>query len=189
MCGGRGTRLDAATEKPLHEIHGVSLVDRVLAAAQESNAADVHAVTSPHAPETRRHVSEHPNVAVVDAPGAGYVADLQHALDAIGADGDPVLTLAADLPLLAGDALDRVLAEYDEGSLTACVPASLPDTLGVGTDAAFEVDGRRVVPTGVNVVGGDPDDAWVTWDARFAVNVNYPADAAVAERLLSPPFD
>lgn len=202
MCGGRGTRLDSATEKPLHEIRGVSLVDRVIAAVRESRVNDVYAVTSPQTPGTRRHLEHLGTTAgVIDAPGEGYVVDLQYALDQVpgesGDDGDaegraagdsePVLTVAADLPLLVGDAIDRVLDVYDAGSLTVCSPAVLPQTLGVTTDATFELDGRVIVPTGVNVVGGDPDESWVTWDARFAVNVNYPEDAAVAERLLSGP--
>lgn len=186
MCGGVGSRLDGASEKPLHEIAGRSLVDRVLAALEESTVDDVYAVTSPNAPNTRRHVSE--RVDVISAPGNGYVQDLQYALDEIpGCGENPVLTTAADLPLLAGDAIDRVLDVYDGGSLTVCTPTALPEALGITVDAAFEVDGRSVVPSGVNVVGGDPDETWITWDARFAVNVNYPEDAAVAERLLSGP--
>lgn len=194
MCGGQGTRLDSVTEKPLHEIHGRSLVDRVLDAVAASRAADVYAVTSPHTPDTRNHLEDSiktrgtTDLDVIQAPGEGYVADLQHALDTadIG-ENNPALTVAADLPLLDGAALDRVLDVYDEGSLTVCVPTMLPEALGVTVDAAFEVGGRSVVPTGVNVVGGAPDDSWVSWDARFAVNVNYPEDAAVAERLLSGP--
>jgi len=188
MCGGRGTRLDASTEKPLHEIRGRSLVDRVLDALAASRLDDVYAVTSPHTPDTRRYLENRWGDSIIDAPGDGYVEDLQYALDALDVDeASPVLTVAADLPLLAGDATDRVLDVYDTGSLTVCTPAALAEALDVSTDAAFRLDGRRVVPSGVNVVGGDPDETWVTWDARFAVNVNYARDAAVAERLLSGP--
>lgn len=186
MCGGRGTRLDTATEKPLHEICGRALADRVLDALDASRLDDVYAVTSPHTPETRRHLEGRYPDSIVDAPGEGYVPDLQYALDELSVgDSAPVLTVAADLPLLSGDAIDRVLDVYDTGSLTVCTPAALPEALDVSVDTSFTVDGRTVVPSGVNVVGGDPDETWVTWDARFAVNVNYPRDAAVAERLLS----
>lgn len=188
MCGGAGSRLDVATEKPLHEIAGVSLVDRVIQAVVESRVEDMYAVTSPLAPDTARHVAEQWAVERIEAPGDGYVPDLQYALDerepGAGPD-EPVVTIAADLPLLAGDAIDQVLDVYDAGSLTVCSPATLPAALGIGTDAAFEVEEQLLVPAGVNVVGGDPEEPWVTWDARFAVNVNYLEDAAVAERLLS----
>lgn len=188
MCGGAGTRLETESEKPLAEIGGRAMVDYVIDALEASDIDDVYAVTSPKAPETEQYVAD--RVETIDAPGEGYVRDLQYALDERPGDaGDPVLTTAADLPLLAGDAIDTVLDVYDDGSLTVCTPSGLPEALGITVDATFDVDDRSVVPSGVNVVGGDPDDVRVTWDARFAVNVNYPGDAAVAERLLSGPHD
>ena len=54
-----------------------------------------------------------------------------------------------------------------------------------------DIDGRGIVPAGINVVGGDETggdgDAAVhlTEDARVAVNVNYPSDVRIAERLLA----
>jgi adenosylcobinamide-phosphate guanylyltransferase len=233
MCGGRGTRLDTTAEKPLFEVGGRAMVDRVLDALTASPVETVFAVVSPHAPETRAHVEavwcganadtpDSPAVEILDAPGDGYVADLQYALDRVET---PVLTVAADLPLLTGEAIDAVLDRAEAGSRTAgfesrtagsesrtvCVPATLPRQLGATTDTVFEVDGRELVPTGVNVVGedrgdddggdrsddgdddssgdGDDDDGgeesqYVTHDVRFAVNVNRQQDARVAEALL-----
>lgn len=191
MCGGAGSRLESEAEKPLAEIGGRAMVDRVLDALKASEIDDVYAVTSPKTPGTKQHVAD--RVETIDASGEGYVRDLQYALDELLGDsgnlGHPVFTVAADLPLLAGDAIDIVLDVYEQGSLTVCTPRGLPEALGISVDAAFDVEDQSVVPSGVNVVGGDPDDVWVTWDARFAVNVNYPGDAAVAERLLSGPPD
>jgi adenosylcobinamide-phosphate guanylyltransferase len=179
MCGGRGTRLDAPAEKPLFRVEGVPMVDRVADALRESRVDEVYAVTSPDAPETRAHLS----VPTVETPGEGYVADLDAALsdDRLST---PVLTVAADLPLLDGAILDRVLDAHDTGSLTVCVPAALKRDLGVSNDTTFVRDGREVAPTGVNVVGDDGDDAVVLAESRLAVNVNTLADARVAaERL------
>ena len=178
MCGGRGTRLDSDVEKPLYEIGGVPMVDRVFAALADSAVDRVYAATSPQAPATRDHV----DVPTIETPGEGYVADLDAAL------GDerltrPVLTVAADLPLLDGAVLDRVLDAYDGASLSVLVPADRKRALGVSVDTTFERDGREVAPTGVNVVGSG-EDAWLTEDYRVAVNVNRAADARVAERLL-----
>ncbi len=208
MCGGRGTRLGGATEKPLVPIRGRAMVDRVIDAATDaSRIGTVHAVVSPHASETRAHLAERrPAVRIVDAPGDGYVSDLQYALDAVGTGGSdpPRLTLAADLPLVDGEAVDAVVEAAraaDAASLTVCVPAERKRELGVSADTATELDGRDVVPAGVNVVGGtgdgtdagsegdaDGDEAGavhLTDDARLAVNVNYPSDALIAERLLA----
>jgi adenosylcobinamide-phosphate guanylyltransferase len=213
MCGGRGTRLGGETEKPLTPVAGRPMVDRVCDALAGSRVETTHAVVSPHASATRAHlVDERSEVPVIDAPGDGYVADLRYATEAVGASGggggggDPLLTVAADLPLLDAEAVNGVLdaardaGDGEPGSLTACVPASRKRELGVSADAATEVDGREVVPAGINVVGGSGDSGngsdgedgtddgaavHLTEDVRVAVNVNYPSDVRVAEELLA----
>jgi len=180
MCGGRGTRLDTDAEKPLFRVGGVQMVDRVFGALDESGVDTAYAVTSPAAPETRAHLDG----PCIETPGDGYVADLDAALSDERLS-PPVLTVAADLPLLDGEILDRVLAAHDGGSLSVLVPAARKRELGVSDDTTFERDGREVAPTGVNVVGETGDDAWLTEDVRVAVNVNTLGDARVAEAFLS----
>lgn len=180
MCGGRGTRLDAAVEKPLLEIGGRPMIERVLAALESSDIDTVHAVTAPQAPETRASLAGG-SVSHIEAPGDGYVEDLGYALDRVGC---PVLTVAADLPLLDGDAIDRVLDVHDGGSLAVCVPRAVKRVLGVSVDPHGGRNGGTLVPAGVNVVSDTGDDAeHVTYDVRFAVNVNRDADVRVAEAL------
>ena len=96
----------------------------------------------------------------------------------------PVLTVAADLPLLDSGTVDTVLGVHEAGSLAVCVPASLKRDLGVSVDTTFECGGRELAPTGVNVVGDGRDETYVTEDHRLAVNVNRTRDAAVAEAWL-----
>lgn len=184
LCGGRGTRLDSEAEKPLFRIRGVPMVDRVLAALRDSAVGTVYAVTSPNAPATRAHVE----VPCIETPGEGYVADLQRALDAVER---PVLTVAADLPLLDGPAVEAVLRARERrgaDSLTVVVPAAVKRRLGTSVDdrAAFALDGadRELLPAGVNVVGGPEDTMHTSDDVRHAVNVNRRGDVAVAEALL-----
>ncbi|MFC7075610.1 NTP transferase domain-containing protein [Haloarcula halophila] len=179
MCGGRGTRLDSDAEKPLFRVGGVPMVDRVLAAVRESAVETAYAVTSPQAPGTATHV----DAPAIETPGEGYVPDLEAALsdDRLSR---PVLTVAADLPLLDGPVLDQVLARHDTGSLTVLVPAALKRELGVSDDTTFRREGREVAPTGVNVVGDDGDDAVLFHDPRLAINVNTLADARVAGQRL-----
>ena len=176
MCGGRGSRLDAAVEKPLYEVAGEAMVDRVLRALAESAVGTVHAVVSPQAPATREHLAG--RCSVIETPGEGYVADLDAAVDRVGT---PAVTVAADLPLLAAEVVDDVLAAA-EGSRTVVVPAALKRALGVAVDYD-----RPWVPAGVNVVGDDEGDDVVvrSWDARLAVNVNRVTDADAARRLVT----
>ena len=180
MCGGRGTRLSLAGEKPLVEIGGRAMIDRVLEALNESEVERLYAAVSPNAPETRDHLRK--RVPTIETPGEGYVEDLTRALERVGR---PVLTATADLPLLDGEIVDRVLDRYEEGSTTVCVPASLKRELGASVDTAFEHGGRELAPTGLNVVGNGGEGIEVVEDVRLAVNVNRVRDAAVAERLVS----
>jgi adenosylcobinamide-phosphate guanylyltransferase len=178
MCGGRGTRLDADTEKPLYRIGGRPMLEHVRDALAASRIETTRYVVSPHTPRTRDHLAGD----VIDAPGDGYVADLQYALERSDL---PVLTIATDLPLLAGDAIDTVLERHSGGSLTVSVPVALKRLLGVSVETTMETDGEVVAPTGVNVVSeADADDTVVTHDVRFAVNVNHQSDGEVAEQLL-----
>lgn len=214
MCGGRATRLDADVEKPLFEVADRPMVDRVLAALAGSRVERVFPVVSPHVPDTREHLADHPGVdALVETPGEGYVADLGTALE-----GDrvvrPVLTVVADLPLLAPALVDHALDHYDGRDLAVLVPTGLKRALGVSADPARAHGGHELAATGLNVVGEaderDADDGpennsavpghdtavvveeaaevlLVSYDARLAVNVNRLADAEVAEVLASGP--
>jgi len=185
MCGGAGTRLDADVEKPLFVIRGRAMVDRVLDALLATDRVDaVHAAVSPRTPGTREHLAARDAVAVVDTPGDGYVDDLDAALDAVGR---PAVTVAADLPLLAPEHVERALdaraAESDpDGSLSVCVPVALKERLGASVDTAFD----GLAPTGLNVVATGGDSMHTTYDARLAVNVNRIEDADLAAALAPP---
>jgi histidinol-phosphate/aromatic aminotransferase/cobyric acid decarboxylase-like protein/GTP:adenosylcobinamide-phosphate guanylyltransferase len=184
MCGGRGTRLDAETEKPLYEIAATPMIDRVISALAVSRIDTIHAVVSPQTPATRRHLDSKSGggaCRLVDAPGEGYVADLQYALEQVDS---PVLTVAADLPLLDDELVNKLLDRHETGSLSVYVPDPLKRAIGVSSDTTMEHDGQRIASTGVNVVGAGAESVVVSYDVRLAVNVNYPEDASVAESLL-----
>ncbi|MFD1632331.1 NTP transferase domain-containing protein [Haloplanus ruber] len=183
MCGGAGTRLGGDTEKPLVPVAGTPMVDRVRAALATSRVERIHLAVSPLAPATRGHLRA-AGARVIETPGEGYIADLDAALDRVE---QPVLTVAADLPLVTGATINRVLAAAGDGadarSLTAAVPVALKRRLGVSVDTAFDHGDRRLAPAGVNVVAGIDDDIYERTDPRLAVNVNRRADLEVAEAL------
>ncbi|WP_181685060.1 NTP transferase domain-containing protein [Halorhabdus salina] len=178
MCGGRGTRLELEPEKPLVEIVGRPLVDRVANALETSSVDQTYAVTSPNAPRTREHIA----LPTIDTPGDGYVADLQYALNRVER---PVLTVAADLPLLSGETVDSILDSHEGNSMTACVPAALKRRLGASIDTTIAADASDLVPSGLNVIAASDRDRRVVFEKpRLAVNVNHARDAQVAAALL-----
>jgi adenosylcobinamide-phosphate guanylyltransferase len=179
MCGGRGTRLASETEKPLVPIADEPMVDRVLRALRESAIEEAYAVVSPAAPETSAHV----DCPTIRTPGEGYVADLQRAL-ADERITPPVLTAAADLPLLDGSAVDAVRSRARD-TLTVVVPVGRKRGLGVSVDTQFRDGAVAVAPAGINVVGEGEGETWRTRDVRVAVNVNRRADVRTCRWLLS----
>jgi adenosylcobinamide-phosphate guanylyltransferase len=174
MCGGEGTRLDSDREKPMVTVGGTPMVERVVAALECSAVDAIVGVTSPATPETAATLS----CRTVETPGEGYVADLNRVLA-----GDrvtrPVLTVAADLPLLDAEAVDTVLAAAD-GSLSVVVPVGRKHALGVSVDTQFRYRGLAVTPAGVNVVGDDDDDLLLRRDPQYAYNVNRRGDRHAA---------
>lgn len=182
MCGGRGTRLESPQEKPLHPIAGTPMVDRVLAGLEASRVETTFAVVSPNAPETAAHLERSDGVRTIETDGEGYVTDLLSALEHPAVE-PPVLSVAADLPLLEGGVVDRVLAAHggSRASRTVCVPAALKRRLGVGLETRLE-DAPHLAPTGVNVVGTTEESMrQASYDPRLAVNVNRLEDARIAE--------
>jgi len=179
MCGGRGTRLGAG-EKPLVRVGGVPMVERVRRALSASRVDQVYAVTAPHAPGTPRFLA----CPQIETPGEGYVPDLQHAL-ADDRVAEPVLTVAADVPLLTAGAVDRAL-EAAAGATTVAVPVGRKRALGVTVDTAFRAGGRLLAPSGLNVVGVG-EGLVVATDAGLAVNVNRPRDLRQARWLAGAP--
>ena len=190
MCGGSGTRLESDREKPLFPIEGVPMVDRVCRALEASRVETIYAAVSPNAPATRRHLEERAadgrsRLSVIETPGEGYVADLLALLERPAIE-PPVLTVAADLPLLEAPAVDRVLAAHGgrDVSRTVCVPAALKRRLGVSVETTLEPP-DHLAPTGVNVVGTtDESMIDVSYDPRLAVNVNRRTDADTAAKHL-----
>lgn len=172
-------------EKPLVEVGGTPMIDRVIDAV--SPIADaVHAAPSPHTPATRERLAG--RVPIVDTRGTGYVEDLTRALSYVER---PALTVTADLPLLTPADVRAALDGYESGSLTICVPVARKRELGVSVDTCFEHDGRRVAPTGLNVVGASDEGSesvHVLDRTGLAVNVNRSRDLQIACVVISERF-
>ncbi|ELZ17664.1 GTP:adenosylcobinamide-phosphate guanylyl transferase-like protein [Natrinema limicola JCM 13563] len=188
MCGGKGTRLESAHEKPLHPIAGRPMIDHVLSGLAASRLETIYTAVSPNAPETRAHLESADGVTTIETAGEGYVADLMSLLER-PALSPPILTVAADLPLLEGPVVDRILAAHgdSDASRTVCVPVALKRRLGVSIDTRLE-SADHLAPTGVNIVGTASDSTSmidVHYDARLAVNVNRLEDARLAADRLS----
>lgn len=185
MTGGKGTRLEAETEKPLLELEGRFLIDYVLETVSGCRYVDrFWAVTSPHTPMTEEYLKEK-SIQILHAPGDGYVEDLVYTVKKL--ELGKTLTITADLPLLGSGDLDWVIDEYQRQYNPALAVMVLPDIAkksGVSADTIIE----GVVPTGVNIVDGKnlngSEFNLITTKPQFSLNVNTKEDLEEVQRRI-----
>ena len=171
------------------------MVDWVAAAARGAGVEELAISVSETTPLTARRAACL-ELEVIHTPGEGYVRDLNFAAQRLHSEA--VLILPCDMPLLKPELLHQLLEAYDKcssDSMTVMVPEAVLLRAGVVDPYLEEKEGRRVGFCGVSVLKRktiletDPSvyisaDYFLCDDISFAVNVNTPADLALAERLL-----
>lgn len=181
LAGGAGRRMGGADKAAL-AVGGVTLLDRVLAAAR--GVCDRLVVVGPSRP------TGVPGVEFVteDRPGGGPVPAVLAGVRAAGPGCDVVLVMAADLPLLTSGDLRRLVAALDGPA----VEAAASDEVG-GPNAllaAYRVPELVSRADGSNLAAGAParrllpDSPALVDLGPATLNVNRPEDLAAAEILV-----
>lgn len=182
MAGGKGTRMKSETEKPLLKVGGRPMIEHVVEVLKRSKMVDrIVVAVSGDTPQTARKAREL-SIEIVLTPGEGYTSDMRCAIKALNLFD--VLTVAADIPFITAEIVDRAVEEYRSSgkpSLAVMTPADVYKKIGSKPEYVFEIDGRRLVPIGLNVIDGrrigEPEldqAALVTDLEEHAVNVNTP---------------
>jgi adenosylcobinamide-phosphate guanylyltransferase len=193
MAGGRGTRMALGEEKPLLKVGGKPMIEHVLMALKDAKKVDeIVVVVSKHTPKTAELIKRFP-VKILETPGEGYVPDMEYAVRKLKLK--TVSTISADLPLVTGEAIDRIIERYrrcNKPALTVVVPMETKERLGLGVDYVLEAGDKRLVPAGINVIDGRridegelEEEIFVIDDEKVAVNVNTPHDLKIAENLFA----
>jgi adenosylcobinamide-phosphate guanylyltransferase len=191
MAGGKGARMALQEEKPLLVVGGKPVIEHVLAALKNAKKVDAIVVAvSDYTPKTAKHIPKFP-VKVVKTPGKEYVSDMGYAVKTLKLQ--TVLAVAADLPLITGGTIDGIVERYAQcgkPALTVVVPLETKEKLGLGGEYAFEVDGRLVVPAGINVIDGQrideeelDEEICVVDSTEVAVNINTVQELRIAENM------
>ncbi|MEN6519365.1 MAG: NTP transferase domain-containing protein [Methanospirillum sp.] len=188
LAGGQGTRYGEG-EKPLALCGGRPMIERV-ADALDGAGLEVVVVASPCTPFTQNWCRAH-DLLCVCTEGKGYVEDLVEAADLLGLD-EPVLCVSADLPCLTAELVGEVVAAYEAQALPALsVWVPVEDENNVNAPCIEEVDGRRAVPAGINVLdggrmnGAQEETRLLLDDPRLRHNVNTPDALKAAEAFLA----
>jgi adenosylcobinamide-phosphate guanylyltransferase len=194
MAGGKGTRMKLEEEKPLIKVCGKPVIQYVLNALRDSNKIDRIIVATTNCTPKTTKLMQKLGVEVVETPGKEYVSDMGYAVKSLKLG--VFLAIAADLPLVRGEMIDTIVERYEccgKPALTVAVPMEDKTKLGMCIDYSFKLEGRDVVPVGINVIDGSKryGDEWLDQDIlllnhpELSVNINTLEELLLAERLLS----
>ena len=134
LAAGKGTRMKSQLPKVLHEISGLTIIERVIRTAAALQPASITIVVGHGADEVKRALAKRTRLqfAVQEQQlGTGH-ALLQTRPFLEGKSGTVVL-LSGDVPLLTVDSLKALLATHQDAEAAATViTANLPRPFGYG---------------------------------------------------------
>jgi adenosylcobinamide-phosphate guanylyltransferase len=191
MAGGKATRLHSNMEKPLHQIDGVPMIQMVLEATTKSKNVDrILVAVSSRNTQTAKKAREL-RTEIIETLGAGYEDDMKFAIKQLQLHD--VLVVSADLPFLTAAMVDKAIETYRtrrKPALSVMCPLSVYQKMGIQPSYVFEVDGKQLVPIGLNIVDGTKIDEPVleetvltTESEELAVNVNTAQELKVANQI------
>ncbi|HBT47449.1 MAG TPA: bifunctional UDP-N-acetylglucosamine diphosphorylase/glucosamine-1-phosphate N-acetyltransferase GlmU [Peptococcaceae bacterium] len=131
LAAGEGKRMRSDRPKVLHRVAGRSLVEHVLAAVEAAGITECVVVVGHGGEEVREELGPGFRYAWQEKQlGTGHA--LAQARDPAG-EGDTVLVLCGDTPLLRGETLARLVAEHRErGAAATLLTAAVEDPTGYG---------------------------------------------------------
>ncbi len=196
MAGGKGTRMKNQGEKPLIKIGNKSFIEHIIDALKNAKKVDrIIVAVSEHTPQTAKRANDL-SIEVAMTSGKDYILDLREAIKKLKLGC--VITVSADLPLLEGKIIDKIIEHYEicgKPVMAVMVPAERFESLGLSIDLILEEKGKRLVPAGVNILDGDKiekegfekelDQEILVIDSEEFININTPKDLMIAEQLLS----
>jgi len=193
MAGGKGSRMALSEEKPLLQVGGKTVIEHVLTALK--NAKKISAIVvavSDYTPKTAKLMPRF-QVSVIKTPGKEYVSDMGYATRALKLQ--TVLAIGADFPLMTAEVIDDIVEYYErrgKPALSVAVAMETKAKLGLSGKYGFELNGKRVVPAGVNVIDGRrideeefDEEIYVSDRKEVAVNINTVQELRIAEKLFS----
>ncbi|MCL2134123.1 MAG: NTP transferase domain-containing protein [Candidatus Bathyarchaeota archaeon] len=194
MAGGKGTRMNSPEEKPLIKICNKPVIDYVFNAIKNAEKIDnIYVAVTQRTPNTAKYIEKF-QTKIVITPGNNYVSDMGYATKTLKLG--KFIAIAADLPLITGKILDKIVERYEncgKPALTVAIPIETKIKMGMSVEYSFKMDDKDVVPTGINVIDGKKQygDKWLDQDIflldypELAININTPKELQIAQTLLA----
>jgi len=188
MAGGRATRMRRRVEKPLLEISGRSMLGRVVDTLKHTQSIErIIVASSSNTPATAAEAKKL-GVENINTPGNGFEEDMRFAISQLSL-GD-VLVVSSDLPFLTVDIINRAVQKYRSSgkpALAVMAPTELYKKLRSKPGYVFKVNGRNLVPVGINILDGArinegalEQSELIIDEEELALNVNTPKDLEIA---------
>lgn len=132
LAAGKGTRMESDLAKVLHQAGGRPLVSWVIDVAESVEPLSVTAVLGHQADRVASVLPEHVNTVLqVPQNGTGHATSL--ALEAIDPDdGDVVIVMPGDMPLVSPDTMTALAATHDADTDAVVVTTVVGDPHGYG---------------------------------------------------------
>jgi GTP:adenosylcobinamide-phosphate guanylyltransferase len=190
MCGGRATRLNSDSEKPLLRVGGLPIIHRVAEALEGSHCFDrIIAAVSPNTPGTREFLRLR-EIEVLETPGIGYSSDLAIVLDRL--TPNRAFVISADMPMVSSKMINEIaLSQQTKPLLSVMMTRRFVQDIGMVPGFAVSREGREYCYSGISVfdtsrrLGGIIDEEYLVMDKiEIAVNVNTKEELQLAEKLL-----
>jgi adenosylcobinamide-phosphate guanylyltransferase len=180
-------------EKPLLEISGKTVLQRVIDVLKRSKSIDrIVVASSPVTPATTT-AAKKLGVQTILTPGDGFEEDMRFAIRQLSLG--EVLVISADLPFVTLDVIEEALHKYRDTrkpALAVMAPAELYEKLGIKPGYVFEINGQKLVPVGINIIDARRiDEGYLeqteliidSGDAAF--NINTPEELRAARKRLA----
>jgi adenosylcobinamide-phosphate guanylyltransferase len=182
MAGGKGSRMKLAEEKLLLQFKKPLILQVAEAMTDSGCFSKIIFVTSPNSPKTKQLLQKN-NYEIFDTPGIGYVEDLNTILKSLN---DSVFIVSADLPLLDGEIIKKIVKFYNPNYLwtTILVTKNFLNSLGLYSDYDITFENKICNYTGISMINSQrinnleniEEKFVIVDDKRIGFNVNTKQD-------------
>ncbi len=172
MAGGKGIRL-GGVEKALIEIDGITLLERVVHALQDT---DISVAITTETPKTKEKAEEL-GLNTIMTDGEGYHKDLLF-LSKIFKE---FLSVSVDLPFLNKKLVNDVIKKYDEIKKPICVVVAKKDYNQLKFNISYSKG--NLIPIGLNIVAQGNDYLYEI-NGKASININTKHDLVEAKKWI-----
>ena len=188
MCGGRASRMQAGTEKPLIKVGGIAMVERAASAlAGSGRFSRIVAAVSPSSPMTKEFLKSK-GIEMIETAGGGYPHDLSRLL--LKLKPEKVMVVPADIPLLDAQAVSDIVnaaKSRQEPAVSIVLEKGFVENIGVKPSVVFGRychSGITVFDT-ARVAGETVQERYVVMNRKeIALNANTKEELELAELLV-----